>query len=509
MQMSKLRPVVKLSRFNKEFVRTVVIASTSVKTDTVNLKPWNEIPGPKCLPIIGQFLDFLPGGELYNFTEPKTFVRLMTKYGPMIRFDQILGLKPMLLVGDPEIAEQVLRSENMLPSRPGFSSLEYYRRNYKSNKGDEAITGLITDHDKVWKAFRSTVNPVMLQPKTIRLYHDALIEVAEDMVKRMKADRNDKNMLQRDFGTEMNMWALESIGTIALGCRLNCLEPSLPEDSPARELISCVHELFFTADQLDFKPSLWRYIATPTFKKAMRLYARHDSLIKHFVKKGIEQLNQNVGQKTNNEKGVLEKLLEINEEFAYIMASDMLFAGVDTAAMTVTATMYLLAANQEKQNKLREEILSRSDKTPYLKACIKESMRLLPVITGNLRQTTKEYNIRGYRVPKGVNIAVFNSEITKLEKYFPRATEYIPERWITDKNDPLYYGNAHPFAHSPFGFGVRSCIGRRIAELEVEIFLSRLIENFHVEWFGPPPQVEHSSLNYIKPPFNFILNDVK
>lgn len=53
-------------------------------------------------------------------------------------------------------------------------------------------------------------------------------------------------------------------------------------------------------------------------------------LTKYFLKKGIDQLKANAGKKSDHEKGVLEKLLEINEEFAYIMASDMLFAGVDT-----------------------------------------------------------------------------------------------------------------------------------------------------------------------------------
>lgn len=34
--------------------------------------------------------------------------------------------------------------------------------------------------------------------------------------------------------------------------------------------------------------------------------------------------------KNNEEKGVLEKLLDIDPEIAVIMASDMLLAGVDT-----------------------------------------------------------------------------------------------------------------------------------------------------------------------------------
>lgn len=93
----------------------------------------------------------------------------------------------------------------------------------------------------------------------------------------MKSLRDDKNMIKVKFDQEMNLWSLESIGIVALGCRLGCLDPNLPEDSPAKKLIYCVHELFILADQLDFKPSIWRLVATPTFKKAMRLYELHET----------------------------------------------------------------------------------------------------------------------------------------------------------------------------------------------------------------------------------------
>lgn len=60
-------------------------------------------------------------------------------------------------------------------------------------------------------------------------------------------------------------------------------------------------------------------------------------------------------------------------------------------------------------------------------------------------------------------------------KYCPKADDFIPERWI--KGDPLFdetkmKGN-NSFIYLPFGFGPRSCIGRRFAEMEIFILLSR------------------------------------
>lgn len=83
-------------------------------------------------------------------------------------------------------------------------------------------------------------------------------------------------MLKGDFDVEMNLWALESIGTVALGGRLKCFDRELAPDSPERRLIQCVHDLFITANELDFKPSLWRYFSTKAFKRAMILYKEQE-----------------------------------------------------------------------------------------------------------------------------------------------------------------------------------------------------------------------------------------
>lgn len=83
-------------------------------------------------------------------------------------------------------------------------------------------------------------------------------------------------MIQSPFDTEMNLWALESASLVALGRRLNCFDLHLPADSTERKLIYLVHEIFRVADELDFRPSLWRYFPTRAFKKAMKLYEEQE-----------------------------------------------------------------------------------------------------------------------------------------------------------------------------------------------------------------------------------------
>ncbi|XP_022116860.2 cytochrome P450 CYP12A2 [Pieris rapae] len=487
----------------KNFNRTVTVNS-AISTENAQSKPWTSIPGPKPWPIVGQLPHFLPGGMLADpIKMPEV---LYEKFGPIVKFEGKFGSPTLIFLLDAEASAQILRNENWMPARPGFASFEHYRKRKNKNNPDEP-TGLLTDHGEAWRKFRTTVNPILLHTKTIKLYSKILEEVAEDMVTRMKHLRKPDNTIDGKLDIEMNLWALESIGVVALGGRLNCFDPNLPEDSPARRLIQTVHDIFKMADKLDFKPSLWRYIGTPNYYKAMKCYEDQTNLSRYFINQAREQYKTK-DHKSNDEKGILEKLLEIDENVATIMAGDMLLAGVDTAANTMLATFYLLAKNPEKQSKLREEILSRSEQKPYLKACIKESLRVKPVVSGNLRATSKEYDILGYRIPKDMYVTFGHQFLSISEDHFPRAKEYIPERWLVDKTDPLHYRNAHPFAYNPFGFGVRSCIGRRIAELEIETFLSKTIENFEIEWLGGELNVRPASLNYIVEPFNFIFKDV-
>lgn len=86
----------------------------------------------------------------------------------------------------------------------------------------------------------------------------------------------------------------------------------------------------------------------------------------------------------------------------------------------VSAGLYYLSKNHKVQEKLRKELkryLSKPDspltteilnKLSYLKAVIKETERLAPIGIGNMRTTTKDLVLSGYRVPKGVRIQIFN-----------------------------------------------------------------------------------------------------
>lgn len=82
----------------------------------------------------------------------------------------------------------------------------------------------------------------------------------------------DKTYLTDNFLIEANKYSLESIGLVALGARLGCLEDNLTPDHPASKLMKCAKDIVKLAFQLEFLPNPWKYISTPAYKKIIETY---------------------------------------------------------------------------------------------------------------------------------------------------------------------------------------------------------------------------------------------
>lgn len=175
-------------------------------------------------------------------------------------------------------------------------------------------------------------------------------------------------------------------------------------------------------------------------------------------------------------------------------------------ASALAFVMYCLAKNPGKQEKLREELfrLMPNEETPlteesmknlpYLRACIKESLRLFPPATMNMRRTNEDLVLKGYHVPKGVDIVLGMMSMYHDAKNFKEPTKFIPERFLRRETEgeacPQSFKQTHNFAYLPFGYGPRFCVGKRIAEMEIESFISRIFRRFKVEWNQPDMKVK-------------------
>ena len=133
---------------------------------------------------------------------------------------------------------------------------------------------------------------------------------------------------------------------------------------------------------------------------------------------------------------------------------------------------------------------------PYLRACIKEGLRLYPPVSGTSRKTDVDLTLSGYFIPKGTYVVTWPQLFYRQEIFFPNSNEYLPERWIKSRDQTCTHLNkSTKFHFLPFGHGVRSCVGRRFANLEMEILLINLLRRFKIEWYEDDLRINSAFVN--------------
>lgn len=178
------------------------------------------------------------------------------------------GRRDIVFCFDPNDFEKVYRNEGMWPERRGLDSVAYYRKHVRPDVFKN-VSGLVSEHGQAWATMRHKVNPVMLQPKTVKSYIPQVDEIATEFLALVTPTRDANNELPANFGDSLNKFTLESIGYIALEQRLGVMAE---EDAEARLLIKSIRDFFRLSYELDVMPSLWQYVETPKFKKLMHTF---------------------------------------------------------------------------------------------------------------------------------------------------------------------------------------------------------------------------------------------
>lgn len=95
-----------------------------------------------------------------------------------------------------------------------------------------------------------------------------------------------------------------------------------------------------------------------------------------------------------------------------------------------------------------------------------------PVVSSMLRKADKDIVLGGYQIPSDCQVVMAQFMMSNQEKNFKRSNEFIPERFLSNNPEPELKAR-QPFAFVPFGFGPRMCIGKRLAELEIETVVAK------------------------------------
>lgn len=125
---------------------------------------------------------------------------------------------------------------------------------------------------EAWAKTRTIVNPILMNPKTVKYYIPKIDEIATEFINlRMKPLLDNNNELPANWSYEINKWSLESIGYIALDTRLGLLTDGENTDD-GLVVIQSTRKFFELHFELDILPSLWHYVKTPKFRKLMKVF---------------------------------------------------------------------------------------------------------------------------------------------------------------------------------------------------------------------------------------------
>ncbi|KAK3866624.1 hypothetical protein Pcinc_027854 [Petrolisthes cinctipes] len=483
------------------------------------IKSWKEIPGPTDWPVLGAipyFVQNVATKKLEAKTAHEFFMKQSDIFGPIWKM-KIPGDPPIVLVSRPEDCEIMTRATMDNPQRPPMLSIESVRKNAVDNYFEGAASVFISNGEE-WQRVRSHFQTPMMKPSNITPFITAMDQVTLEFTDRMAALQEEHGELPSNFQNELYKWGLESVGLVALNRRLGCLDP-VP-NSDALSSITLVNRIFSLVDYLDMKNRMWRFLPF-RIKKLKELQQVYDEFVR-LTDRNIQDTEASLMSKakdTERELTLLEMFLlkpGVSRKEVVTMILDMFFAGIDTTSHTVAFAMYLLARNPEVQARLQEEIDSvlvdnrRGELTAhhlaqlsYLKAVVRETFRFFPLGLGFARTLDRDIVLCGYHVPKGTNVLAMNLSMGWDESLFPRAGEFLPERWLRHK--PL--GPIHPYASLPFGAGTRMCIGRRIAEQEMYIFLTRVMQRFNVDYKYENINIEQRLVFMPSKPLRFNLTE--
>lgn len=174
----------------------------------------------------------------------------------------------------------------------------------------------------------------------------------------------------------------------------------------------------------------------------------------------------------------------------------LIIAGSDTTSTAMAATLFYLVRNEAALKKVTEEVRAAFSDVEeikqgaaltgctYLRNCVDEAMRLSPSVGGILPREvmTGGATIDGAYIPEGTVVGVPHYTIHHNEAYYPRAYDFIPERWAagavnslngtTTTEDDLHKAQS---AFCPFSVGPRGCIGKGLAYVEMTTTLARTI----------------------------------
>ncbi|KAF9690597.1 hypothetical protein EKO04_011491 [Ascochyta lentis] len=200
-----------------------------------------------------------------------------------------------------------------------------------------------------------------------------------------------------------------------------------------------------------------------------------------------------------DKKDFVNGFLAAKKEYPDLVTDNEILGGADTLAICTKAIFYHLLKSPAAKSKLVHELRSANlpspapyhslSKLPYLDACIKEGLRIHPVVGHILERVVPATGLplpNGTVLPPGTIVGT-NPWIMHTNKaiFGDDADTYRPERWEQSASESsAAYGarlKRMQEADMSFGGGNRVCLGRPLALVELYKVVSFVFGTYEIE----------------------------
>ena len=456
---------------------TSPLPSTTVAESALPRRRYQDLPGPRGVPVFGNAFQFEKSRVHEKFAE------WIATYGPYVRVR--VGPRRLLLIGDHAVIGSVLRERPERFRRPTNQS------RIASEMGFEE--GLFFANDAVWRRQRRMVMAA-LDPGHVKAFFPSLNVVVRRLEGRWRTAAGRGTVI--DLQADLMRYTVDAIAGLAFGADVNTLESE--GDVIQRHLNQIFPALARRA--LAALP-YWRWVRLPADRRLAASVDEVKRAIQGFITKARQRLLDDATLR-NRPRNLLEAMIvaadapgsEVDDRDIAGNVFIALLAGEDTTANTLAWLFDFLYSHPQALRRAREEVEriapGRADFTleqmadlTYVEACINETMRLKPVAPLLPAQANQDTVVGDVQVPADTFVVGVMRTDALDPDHFPRPRSFEPERWLTASADA-------PNARSPtrvsmpFGAGPRLCPGRYLALLEMKMATAMLLRAFAIERVG-------------------------
>ncbi|XP_049395543.1 cytochrome P450 736A117-like [Solanum stenotomum] len=459
----------------------VVMSLLMTKSKSKKILP----PSPLKLPLIGHMhkLGVYPHHSLH---------KLAQQYGPLMFLK--LGSVSTLVVSSAEAASEIMKTHDLVfCDRPKSNVNKKLLYNFKDVS--------VAPYGEYWRQMRSICVLQLLSTKRVQGFRIVREEETALLVKKIKERSPEAVDLSEFFMTLTN----DIVSRAAFGRKYSGGESGEKFRKLMKEFVGILGGFDFGT----FLPSLaWIDRVSGLEAKVDRVAKEMDEFLEGVVEEHLDshkRVKELFGDKVENENredfvdvllGIYKQNMvdgfSIDRDGIKALIVDIFAGGTDTTYTVLEWAMTELLRHPGAMNKLQNEAreitkaenetLSEDDldKMHYLKAVIKETLRLHPPIPLLVpRQARQDVKVMGYDVAAGTMVITNGWAIGRDPEIWDDAEEFKPERFLNSSID----FKGHDFGLIPFGAGRRGCPGISFAMATNELVLANVVREF--DWKLP------------------------